>query len=171
MTDDGVAPNPLGKQDAAALIGLLAVLEGHLITGDLDPHVVARLSGRLVGSGAGAAELRVALSTLDRRLRYVLGEYDEPPAPDTGQVDLYVGFALEDAAHAFLESVRAQGRTAAGPVTVDGRSYDDETVRWQVAVRSTTLPLSAEFDLERGRLLALAAERGGRDGGWGSPPA
>ena len=168
MADDGPAPNPLAKQDAAALIGLLAVLEGHLITGDLDPHVVDHLTSRL--QIAGPAELRVALGNLNRRLRHVLGEYDERPAPDTGQVDLYVGFSAEDAAHAFLEAVRAQGTAAAGPVAVDGRSYDDKTVRWQVAVRSTALPLSAEFELERGRLLALAAESDGRDGGWAGPP-
>jgi hypothetical protein len=169
MAGDGAAPNPLGRQDAAALIGVMAVLEGHLVVGDLDPHVVDRLSERLVGRGAGAAELRVALGNLNQRLRYVLGEHDEPPAPATGQVDLYVGFAREDVAQAFLEAVRVEGGTATGPVAVDGRAYDDGTVRWQVAVRSTALPLSGEFDLERGRLLALAAESGGRDGGWGGP--
>ena len=150
---------------------MLTVLEGHLIAGDLDAHVVDRLGERLVGPDAGAAELRVALGNLNQRLRYVLGEHDEPPTPDSGEVDLYVGFAAEDAAHAFLDAVRAEGRTAMGPFAVDGRSYDDETVRRQVAVRSTTLPLSAEFDLERAQLLALAAERGGRDGGLGRPAA
>ena len=163
MADDGPAPNALGRRDAEALIGLLAVLEGHLVAGHLGPHVADSLSERLVGPGAGAAELRVALSSLNQRMRYVLGEYDQPPTPDSGRVDLYVGFAAEDSARAFTAAVPGAG----DPVAVDGRSYDDETVRWQVAVRSTTLPLSAEFDLERGRLLALAAERGGRDGGWG----
>ena len=90
----------------------------------------------------------------------------EPPVADPGHVDLYVGFAAEVAAQAFAEAVPSAG----APVPVDGRSYDDETVRWQVAVRSTTLPLSAEFDAERGRLLTLAAEHDGRPGGWGSPP-
>jgi hypothetical protein len=154
------------RQDAEALIGVLAVLQGHLITGDLDPHVVDRLGERIVGPGAGAAELRVALENLAHRLRYVLGEYDEPPMPDPGLVDLYVGFAAEADAQAFAEQITA----ASSPVAVDGWSYDDETVRWQVAVRSTTLPLSAEFDAERGRLLTLAAEHDGRPGGWGSPP-
>jgi hypothetical protein len=96
----------------------------------------------------------------------VLGEHDEPPVPDPGLVDLYVGFAAQAAAYVFSQAVPSAG----APVAVDGRSYDDETVRWEVSVRSTTLPLSAEFDLERTRLLALAAQHGGRDGGWGSPP-
>ena len=166
MTDDGPAPNALDRQDAEALIGVLAVVEGHLINGDLDPHVVDRLGERLVGPGAGAAELRVALGNLDQRLRYVLGEHDQPPTPDTGQVDLFLGFAAEAAAHAFSRAIPSAG----APVAVDGTSYDDGTVRWQVAVRSTALPLSAEFDGERARLLALAADHGGQDGGWGGPP-
>jgi hypothetical protein len=165
MTQNGTTPHPLDRQDAEALIGVMAVLEGHLIAGDLDPLVVDRLSERLVGPDAGAAELRVVLWNLNKRLRYVLGEHDERPAPDPGLVDLYVGFASEADAQAFTEAAPSAG----APVVVDGTSYDDETVRWQVAVRSTTLPLSAEFDVERGRLLALAAGHGGRDGGWGSP--
>jgi hypothetical protein len=166
MADHVDAPHLLDSGDAEALIGLLAVLEGHLISGDLDPHVVDRLSERAVRPGAGAAELRVALGNLNQRLRYVLGEHDEPPIPGTGLVDVYVGFAAEADARAFAEAVPSAGT----PEAVDGRSYDDETVRWQVAVRSTTLPLSAEFEAERARLLALAAEGDGREGGWGTPP-
>lgn len=166
MPDDGPAPNALDRQDAEALIGVLAVVEGHLVAGDLDPHVVDRLGERMVGPGAGAAELRVALGNLNQRLRHVLGEHDEPLIPDSGLVDLYVGFASQAAAHAFSHAVPSAG----APVAVDGTSYDDETVRWQVAVRSTPLPLSAEFDLERARLLALAADHGGQDGGGGGPP-
>jgi hypothetical protein len=154
------------RQDAEALVGMLAVLEGHLINGDLDAHVVHRLSERLVGPGAGAAELRVALGNLNQRLRYALGEHDEPPTPNAGLVDLYVGFTDMADARAFVEAVPG----AVDPVACDGRSYDDETVRWQVAVRSTTLPLSAEFEAERGPLLALAAEHRGSYGGWGTPP-
>jgi hypothetical protein len=154
------------RQDAEALIGMLAVLEGHLINGDLDAHVVQRLSERLVGPRAGAAELRVELGNLNQWLRYALGEHDEPPTTDSGVVDVYVGFAALPDARAFAASVPSAG----APVPVDGRSYDDEAVRWQVAVRSTTLPLSAAFEAERVRLLALAAEHGGHEGGWGGPP-
>jgi len=134
VTDDGIAPNPLGRRDAEAMIGVLALLEGHLINGDLAPHVVDRLSERLVGPGAGAAELRVALANLNQRLRYVLGEHENPPAISTGHVDLYVGFPSEAGARAFTEAVPSAGT----PVAVDGRAYDDGTVRWEVAVRSTT---------------------------------
>ena len=165
MSRDGAAPHPLERQDADALIGVTAVLEGHLIAGQLDPEVVGRLGARLVGPGAGPAELRVALANLNQRLRYVLGEYDEPPAPGTGEVEQHFGFASESAALAFAEAVPSAGT----PVAVDGRAYDGD-VSWQVAVRTAELPLSAGFDLVRQRLRALAAEHGGQDGGWGTPP-
>jgi hypothetical protein len=103
-------------------------------------------------------------------LRHALGEFDAPPAPDTGEVEQYVGFRSETAARAFVEAASSDGTSVSTPVPVDGRSYDDETVRWQVTVRSTALPLSAGFELERGRLLTLAAEHGGSDDGWAGPP-
>jgi hypothetical protein len=37
MTADGAAPHPLGRRDAAALIGVAAVLEGHLVAGTSIP--------------------------------------------------------------------------------------------------------------------------------------
>jgi hypothetical protein len=175
VSEDGAVPHPLGRQDAAALIGVLAVLEGQLIAGALDRHVIDHLNGHLhgadlVGPGAGPAELRVALATLNQRLRYVLGEYDEPPAPDTGEVEQYFGFAAEAPAQAFVEAVRARGRTTAAPVPVGGRACDDGTVRWQVAVRTAELPLSAAFAVDQQQLLALATQHGGSHGGWASPP-
>ena len=97
----------------------------------------------------------MVLWNLNKRLRYVLDEHDEPLVRDPGLVDLYVGFTAQAAAHAFSQAVPSAG----APVAVDGRPTTTDTVRWEVSVRSTTLPLSAEFDLERTRLLALAATR------------
>jgi hypothetical protein len=173
VTRQGAAPNPLGQQDAAALIGVAAVLEGHLLVGDLNRHVVDSLNRQLqkaglVGSGAGPAELRLSLANLNQRLRYVLGEYDEPPAPATGEVDQYFGFPSETAARAFAEAARAQRESVAPPVAVDGRAYDGD-VSWQVGVRTAELPLSVEFDRHQQRLRALAAGHGGTHGGWGGP--
>jgi hypothetical protein len=173
MTENGAAPNPLGQRDAASLVGVLAVLEGHLLTGDLDPHVVEHLARRVLPEHpgtAGPAELRLALSDLNHRLRYVLGEYAEPPLLGTGQVALHVGFANEAAARAFADTARTAGERVAAPVQVDGRAYDDGSVGWQVDVRTTGLPLSAGFDAHVERLRRLAAEHGGHDGGWSTTP-
>jgi hypothetical protein len=169
------APNPLGQQDAAALIGVTAVLQGHLLIGELSPHLVDSLNRHLhraglVASDAGPAELRLALANLTQRVRYALGEYDEPPAPDTGQVDHYIGFASQTAAQAFAEVSAAQGESAAPPVPVDGRAYEAD-VSWQVAVRTAELPLSVEFDHHMKQLRELAAGYGGSYGGWGSGTA
>jgi hypothetical protein len=160
MAPDGACPRPLDRRDAVALIALTAVLEAHLLADDLDPHVVGHLAGRLRADGP--PELRLALADLTQRLRYALGEYDRPPAPDTGQVDHLLGFGTHPAARAFAEAV---GDSADEPVEVDGRAYDG-AVRWQVAVRTPELPLSAAFDAQVDRLRSLAAEHGGTYGGW-----
>jgi hypothetical protein len=73
----------------AALVGILANLEGELMVGDEGddlPDWAAHLAERLGRDGlverdAGQREVRQALNDLNHRLRYVLGEYDEPIAP------------------------------------------------------------------------------------------
>jgi hypothetical protein len=74
------------KQDVAALIGVLAALEGELITDDRElPGWVARLASRLSSDGLldghSNRDVRQTLHDLNQRLRYVLGEYDDPPDP------------------------------------------------------------------------------------------
>jgi hypothetical protein len=169
------ALNRLGRQDAAALIGMTAVLQGHLLIGELSPDLVDALNRRLhkaglVESEAGPAELRLALANLTERVRYALGEYDEPPAPDSGQAEQYFGFASEIAAQAFAGASAVDGEFAASPERVDGRAYDGD-VRWQVAVRTAELPLSDGFDRHVKRLRELAARHGGSYGGWGTATA
>ena len=75
----------------AALIGLLATLEGELMRdlGDHDalPEWAQRVAARMhrdgvAASATGNRDLRQALSDLNHRLRYVLGEYAEPPESD-----------------------------------------------------------------------------------------
>jgi len=72
-----------------ALIGLVATLEGELMGPNDDGEVpewaqgfATRLSrdGLLAPDGRNR-ELRQALNDLNHRLRYALGEYDEPPGP------------------------------------------------------------------------------------------
>jgi hypothetical protein len=172
MSHDGMAPRPLGGRDAAALIGVAAVLEGHVVAGDLAPHVLDSLvrhfhGAGLVGAEAGPAELRLAPADLNQRLRYALGEHDEPPAPGTGAADVLFGFASEAAAAAFAGAVGAEGEVVATPVPVDGRSYDGD-VGCQVTVRTAEPPLSSGFDAHLQRLLASAAVHGGTYGGWGA---
>lgn len=81
---DHVAPNPVLSRDLAVLIGLLAVLEGELGAGEVPQHLVGRLRDRfarkgLLEPGASDRDLRQAISDLNHRLRYALGEYRELP--------------------------------------------------------------------------------------------
>jgi hypothetical protein len=83
--DDAPAPNPVAKRDLAALVGLLAVLEGELLAQEIGPYLAGRMSDRLVRVGlldaeqAATRDLCQALDALIHRLRYALGEYAEPP--------------------------------------------------------------------------------------------
>jgi len=74
MGPEELCPHPIARADAEALIGLLAVLQGHALAGDLDGRLVARLSER-VGQ-EDRAELHASLDHLNQALRTVLGEYD-----------------------------------------------------------------------------------------------
>jgi hypothetical protein len=88
--DRGLAAStrPVAPADLAALIGLLALLEGALTTGDVDDPLAGRFGQRfeqvgLLPSGSGNRDLRQAVNDLNHRLRYALGEYDEPPTPQS----------------------------------------------------------------------------------------
>jgi hypothetical protein len=70
----------------AALIGLLALLEGELMAGGVPERLSRRIGDLLervglVGAGGTERDLRQSISDLNHRLRYALGEYDEPPQP------------------------------------------------------------------------------------------
>lgn len=86
---DPLQETPLRPRDVdvSALIGMLAVLEGELWDPQDDeslPDWARRLPERfsrhgLVKADATSNELRAALNGLNHRLRYVRGEYDQPP--------------------------------------------------------------------------------------------
>ncbi|MEV6850906.1 hypothetical protein [Actinoplanes sp. NPDC051411] len=70
----------------AALIGLLAVLEGEIWAGEVSPHLRDRIGQRLARESLAESspterQLRQAISDLNHRLRHALGEYDELPSP------------------------------------------------------------------------------------------
>jgi hypothetical protein len=68
------------------MIGLLATLEGELMTGndvlpDWASHIARRLSTDGLLGRQSNHDLRQSLNDLNQRLRYVLGDYDEPIDP------------------------------------------------------------------------------------------
>lgn len=88
MTTADVTPRSLRPEDVAALVGLLAKLEGELLR-EPDGTVPVWASGiaaRLQRDGlldepVDGRAVRQCLNDLNHRLRYVLGEYSEPPRP------------------------------------------------------------------------------------------
>ena len=76
-------PNPLSRQDAAVLIGILAVLEGEFhdpASAQLASRVADRFHREgLLDDSKAAAPVRQALNDMNHRVRYAAGETDEPP--------------------------------------------------------------------------------------------
>jgi len=78
-------PNPLQLRDTEALIGILAVLDGVIWGGRLDEWTTSKVAERLVQQGLLTADhnrddVHQALEDLNQRLRYAVGEYDNPPS-------------------------------------------------------------------------------------------
>jgi len=68
----------------AVLIGVLAVLEGEVRSGEASPHTTRHLSDRLaryelLSADAASEGLASALSDMNQRLRVARGEYDGVP--------------------------------------------------------------------------------------------
>ena len=81
----GIAPvpHPPSAQDVAALVGIMALLEGESLAGSIDDRVMRRIGDRLervglLASHVETAEVRQALSAMNYRLRHALGEGDVP---------------------------------------------------------------------------------------------
>ncbi len=75
MESSEFCPRPLTRQDAAALIGVLAVLEGEMSGGNVDEQAVEHFRRRLTDDGLLAGEdVAVALEELNQRVRFALGE-------------------------------------------------------------------------------------------------
>lgn len=82
--DQRPTPNPVGTADAVALIGVLAVLEGEVMTRSVADRMAGRLSRRLVDAdllpaGAGERDFRQILNDINQRLRFAVGEYEAAP--------------------------------------------------------------------------------------------
>jgi hypothetical protein len=68
-------------RDLSALVGLLAVIEGELMVGEISQHLSGRIRYRLesvmiLEPGGTERDLRQAINDLNHRLRYALGEYE-----------------------------------------------------------------------------------------------
>jgi hypothetical protein len=84
--DNSDAPNDVHNQDLRALIGVLAIIEGHIRAREIPEHLTEQLQRRFISVGllnesSRRRDLRQAINDLNHRLRYARGEYPEPPDP------------------------------------------------------------------------------------------
>ena len=83
MRSNEAIPNPLSRQDAAVLVGVLAVLEGEFHD-PANAQLASRIADRfhragLLDDSKATGPVRQALNDLNHRVRYAAGESDEPP--------------------------------------------------------------------------------------------
>jgi len=83
------------KSDVALMIGIVAIVGGHLRGASVDEKVAAKFAARFLeadlldrdpdGSLPSAGRVAVAMDSLIERLRFALDEYqsEPPPAPET----------------------------------------------------------------------------------------
>ena len=80
MESSELCPRPLTRGDAAALIGILAVLEGQILGHHIGTEVLDQFRRRLTDDGLLRADeesdVPAALEELNQRVRFALGEYD-----------------------------------------------------------------------------------------------
>jgi hypothetical protein len=77
MESSEFCPQPLTRQDAAALIGILAVLEGEISGENVDEQAVGHLRRRMSEDGllaSGDDDVPAAIHVLNQRVRAALGE-------------------------------------------------------------------------------------------------
>jgi hypothetical protein len=79
MESSEFCPRPLTQQDAAALIGILAVLEGEMAAGRVEEQALEHLRRRLTDDGVltgnpETEDLPAVLDGLKQRVRFALGE-------------------------------------------------------------------------------------------------
>ncbi|MDQ7993689.1 MAG: hypothetical protein REI45_13550 [Propionicimonas sp.] len=84
--DSELTSRPVYVRDVEALIGWLAVVEGEVWGGAGPERLIARLRQRfervgLLSESDDERAFRQAVSDMNQRLRFALGEYADPPAP------------------------------------------------------------------------------------------
>jgi hypothetical protein len=82
-TSDAV-PNPVQRGDAAILIGILAILEGAIWSGDLNHDTTQKIAKRFAEQGLLAdrydlSDLSQAIGDMNQRIRFAAGDYESPP--------------------------------------------------------------------------------------------
>ena len=166
MTTTETMRRPLSDPDAGAIIGLLAIVEGELLVGSLDVELADRFRDRFVRAGllpedAGLGTLRRALAELNQRVRYALGEYAEPPAPE-GPSTHTVEFPDEVAAAQFRAAVESSW--PGGNPAVASTPNRPATF---VGVEDVALPLTDAFRAHQAAIEDLAGRFGGDYTGYG----
>jgi hypothetical protein len=109
------ATRALPYADLQALLGVVVVIDGSLVGGDLPPDLTQRLIRRLsehgpLVAGATAGTLNAALSDLAQRLHWAMGPGGEYPPPMPHRTNYLLDIPRESVA-ACVQALRQAGGT------------------------------------------------------------
>jgi hypothetical protein len=154
--------------DLEALLGVVAVLQGHLIGGELPPGLTRDLVRRLIEhgplpEGSTAGGLNAALSDLGQRLHWAMGTETDYPAAMPHRTN-YLLDVPAGAVAACVAALRAAGAENVhdGPATTAGPKGTDIPDARTVSAAFPELAPDPAYDQRVAELSTLADRHGGR---------
>jgi hypothetical protein len=155
----------LPENDLVALHYLVAVTEGHLVGGELPPHltqaVIKGLTDRgLLPPDSSPGDLTALLSDLGQRLHWAMGAGADYPAPMVHRTTHNLELPHERVAESIEELVRLGGQDIEVRPSTSQRGE-------QVSVSFAGLPPDSDYQDRVTQLTALAESHGGQYAGAG----
>jgi hypothetical protein len=173
-------PRALPTSDLAALLGVLAVVHGELLAGELPPAVVRRLIDRLtrhgpLPEGASAGQLQALFGDLGQRLHWAMGgdsgggggccDGDGDGYPEAAPRETTYHLDVPDGA---VEACAAELRGLGGDVRPGPAGARAAPGRRRVSVVFPDLAPDPEYHARVDRLSAVARRHGGEFAGAGT---
>lgn len=159
----------LPRRDLEAIFGVLVVVHGYLLAGELPPDLVRRLVGRLTDrgplpQGASAGELNALLADLAQRMHWAMAEdYGDYPEPMPRRTIYHLDVAVE-AVDACVAALAALGGEVSIQPTEDGTHPD----RRRIVAEFPDLPPDPSHHARVAQLSSLAKRCGGHYLGFGA---
>lgn len=168
VAEEGETPFRLRTRDAELLVGVLAILQGHLLGGD-DSRTTDQIRDRLARAGvltdeSSVGEAAVVIGDLGQQVRYANGDYDDKrPDAERRLTAHYLSMPSRENAEACRAEV-----AGLSPVRTEINESPEAGLRLLVAFPE--LAPDAAFHTRSAELSAIAVRHGGRltgsSGAW-----
>ncbi|MFU8875468.1 hypothetical protein [Micromonospora sp. SL4-19] len=159
----------LPRSDLGAIFGVLVIVHGHLLAGELPPDLVRRLVDRLTDhgplpEGASAGELNALLADLCQRMHWAMAEeYGDYPEPMPRRTIYYLEVP-DEAVDACVAALAVLGGEVSLQPIEDGTRSNGR----QIAAAFSDLPPDPSHHARVAQLSSLASRCGGHYSGFGA---